>query len=153
MHRKNNTADCTACHGGPNPLSSRCTDCHTAAIVSIHASADTSHTTPVGFCQTVCHANNVATIHEGNTSCIACHNPDGHAPSIICADCHSGTPNDLHAWAIAGHVSTNPTCQLPGCHSTDVVTVHIGLPGQGCASCHAAGVPPRRTALTVIRAT
>lgn len=135
---------CSACHGGSKPLSAVCTNCHTAGIVPIHASADTSHTAPVGTCQTVCHPTNVAAIHEIKTSCIACHNPDGHVPSVVCADCHTGTANQNHSWAIAGHVSSIPSCQLPGCHSTDVVTVHAKRPGQGCSCCHGAGKTPSK---------
>jgi hypothetical protein len=139
-----NHKNCTACHGGLKPLSAQCANCHTQGIVPIHASADTSHTAPVGFCQTVCHSQNVATVHESKTSCIACHNPDGHAPSTVCADCHTGTPNVLHDFAIAGHVSTYPSCQLPGCHSTDVVDIHDGLPGMGCSKCHGVGITPSK---------
>jgi hypothetical protein len=134
---------CGACHGRTHALSAECTDCHDTGVIAIHASHEASHTPSADFCQTVCHANDVAVIHQSRTQCVACHNLTD-SPSVVCADCHTGTIRALHPWVTGAHVSDpNGGCVPLGCHSTDVVTTHsTHLVGQGCYACHGANKTP-----------
>jgi hypothetical protein len=132
---------CVSCHNG-GTLTIACATCHAGDTVSIHSSADTSHTVPAGMCVTACHSNNVSGIHSGSTlGCTACH--DGvKTLSTRCADCHTGTTQEQHAFAGGYHSSPNNGCVLPGCHISDVTELHLALSDSGCSRCHASGQTP-----------
>jgi len=131
---------CTACHGRPTPLSADCQNCHAGDLLNLHPNAEPFHTAPAGFCESGCHSNDVAEIHSAGVDCVACHNSQD-VPSTLCSDCHDDTPNEVHPWAIAGHVSYfDGGCLIAGCHPSDVTATHVKDGSPRCVACHATGV-------------
>jgi hypothetical protein len=141
---------CRTCHTAGQTLTTDCATCHTGTVLSIHASADTSHTVSAGMCVTACHSTNVAEIHSAQgVACTACHaSTDATVVaafargSTTCSDCHSGTTQEQHASAGTYHTAPASGCVLTGCHVSDVTQLHLNTGDQGCARCHATGETP-----------
>lgn len=136
---------CTACHStSATSKTIVCAECHGAsAIPTLHASAESSHTAPVGTCvKSACHGSNVLTLHASGPGCAVCHGRGAPSATLDCATtgCHSPNPNTVHASAAVSHVAHAGYCVRSGCHAGDLTTIHDGGGnGIGCMACHETG--------------
>jgi hypothetical protein len=142
IHGKPGGPGCAACHAPGVTASSACAFCHSGDITTIHAKADPKHVVPSTMCVTACHTGNVAAIHAAGPGCVACH--DGiKTLTTSCAACHPQDIPTIHISAAGFHIASTGTCVTPGCHASNVVTLHsAGTNPPGCPACHAPGKTP-----------
>jgi hypothetical protein len=148
-HFKNGAPRCIACHDGKHTPSTTCSDCHAGDIPSLHPTAASSHTAPIGVTcvAPACHVSDISLIHAGSSSsCRACH--DGvNQPTNVCGTdrCHPEPFASLHSNGNVKHNSPQGSCVTPTCHDYYVPTIHDGKPGDhdspapSCLACHAPG--------------
>ncbi len=148
---------CVACHADGQTASVVCESCHTGDLGTVHKNAAAAHTAPASTEDTGCvkapgcHLTNpkgnvtdVTAIHSAGVNapgCAACH-ALGTTPSLVCATCHTGGINTIHAKAGASHTAPVVSCVSVTCHEPDITAIHGKTGGPGCAACHAPGVTP-----------
>jgi hypothetical protein len=134
---------CPRCHSPGQTPTIACTACHGADLPTVHASAESSHAVTGNGCTgSVCHATNVAVIHNVvGVGCIVCHGPDGHL-TTDCSTCHSTDVLVVHQKADAPHtVPAGGSCFTPKCHpSGNAAAIHQSNQ-RSCSVCHESTAP------------
>jgi hypothetical protein len=140
LHLATGGLGCARCHAPGQTPTIVCTSCHASDLITVHASADASHAVAAGSNCTgaVCHATNVAAIHNvAGVGCVVCH-AEGKTPSTDCSTCHPADIVIVHQKADASHsVATGGSCYTPTCHTSgNVATIHQANPDVSCVACH-----------------